>query len=94
MQVLFAQHSPLGKTMKKRFTFKCWNCERTYTLFREITNQQTLQVACPYCKADGVVDLAPYLKDKKIIVKREGDTDENIGHEYQFPDVLPTNKPE
>lgn len=56
--------------------------------------QQTLAVACPYCKADGVVDLAPYLKDKKIIVRKEGNPKEDLGQEYQFPEILPTNKPE
>lgn len=78
--------------MKKRFTFKCWNCARTYTLLKEITKEQTLRVACAYCKADAVVDLAPYLKDKKVIVRREGSEEQDAGQEYQFPKILPTRK--
>ncbi|MBK8615949.1 MAG: hypothetical protein IPN96_02315 [Anaerolineales bacterium] len=51
--------------MKKRFTFKCWNCSRTYTLLREITTAQKITVACPYCLSEAVVDLAPFLKEKR-----------------------------
>lgn len=49
-------------------------------------------MACAYCKADAVVDLAPYLKDKKVIVRREGSEEQDAGQEYQFPKILPTRK--
>ena len=42
--------------MKKRLKFKCWHCERTYSLFREITDEQKITIACPYCNKEGVVD--------------------------------------
>ena len=80
--------------MKKRFTFKCWNCPRKYTLFREITNEQVLTVACPYCNAEAVVDLNPYRKQTKIIVRREEEDEQSIGEELDLPDILPTQKPE
>jgi DNA-directed RNA polymerase subunit RPC12/RpoP len=80
--------------MKKRFKFKCWKCHRTYTLFREITDQQKLIVGCPYCNQEAVVDLDPFRK--KIIPVQKGDAgnDEAIGYEYQLPEVLPTQKSE
>ena len=80
--------------MKKRFTFKCWNCERKYTLFREITDEQVLTVACPYCNAEGVVDLKPHRKQTKIVVRREGDDEQSVGEELDLPKVLLTQKPE
>jgi DNA-directed RNA polymerase subunit RPC12/RpoP len=80
--------------MEKRFAFKCWNCKRKYTLFKGITNQQELIVPCPFCNAEGVVKLEPYKKEKKTVLKGDGDGDQSIGYEYQFPEVIPTQKPE
>lgn len=80
--------------MKKRFTFKCWNCSKTYTLFREITDEQKLSVACPYCNAEGVVDLKPYLKKKKTVMRGENDTEQSLGEELDLPDILQSQKPE
>ena len=57
--------------MKKRFTFKCWSCERTYTLFKEITKEQVLIVPCPYCKADAIVELPLYVKEKKTVLRKD-----------------------
>ena len=84
--------------MKKRLKFKCWNCERTYTLSREITEEQVLTVACPYCNAEGVVDLGTYPR-RKIQVFRNlsvlsQDDDLTLGTEPELPDILPTQKPE
>jgi DNA-directed RNA polymerase subunit RPC12/RpoP len=78
--------------MKKRFTFKCWNCKRKYTLFKEITDQQELIVPCPFCDAEGIVKLEPF-KKKKVTVMR-GEDDQTLGYEYDFPDVIATEKRE
>ena len=85
--------------MGKRLRFKCWNCHKTYTLFREVTQEQVLTVACPYCNADGVVDLGIYPKGKITVLRNlsvfSPDNDEpTLGDELQLPDILPTQKPE
>ena len=80
--------------MKKRFTFKCWNCSRTYTLLREITKEQILTVACPYCNTEAVVDLKPFRKEKKVVMRGNGKDEQNLGEEFELPDILPTQKPE
>lgn len=80
--------------MRKRLTFKCWNCNKTYTLLREITDEQTLIAACPYCNAEAVVDLKPYRKEKKAVMRGNGEDEQNLGEELELPDVLPTQKPE
>jgi len=81
--------------MGHRYTFKCWNCQRDYTLFREITDQQTLAVACPYCYADGVVDLQPFRKENKVVLLRgEAEKDQPRIVELQLPEIIPTQKPD
>jgi len=80
--------------MKKRQAFRCWNCLRIYTLFKEFTNQQELIVPCPFCNKEAVVKLEPFRKEKKSLLRGEADGDETIGYEYQFPEVIPTQKPE
>jgi len=77
--------------MKKRFSFKCWNCDRTYTLLREITEEQELIVACPYCEKEAVVKLKPFIKEKKVIRRGEA-IEQFIGVEYEFPEILPTEE--
>ena len=80
--------------MEKRFAFKCWNCRRDYTLFKEITDEQELIVPCPFCNAEAVVKLEPYKKKKKTVMRGAGDGEQSIGYEYDFPEVIPTQKPE
>jgi DNA-directed RNA polymerase subunit RPC12/RpoP len=78
--------------MAKRLAFKCWNCNRKYTLLKEITEEQELIVACPYCSAEGVANLKPFEKKKQSVMRGAGD--QPIGVEYDFPEVIPTQKPE
>lgn len=80
--------------MKKRFKFKCWNCHRQYTLFKEISDEQNLIVPCPFCSVEAVVKLDLYRKETKSVLKRETEDDHSIGFEYAFPEVIPTRKPE
>ncbi|NWG34994.1 MAG: hypothetical protein HXY42_11155 [Chloroflexi bacterium] len=77
--------------MKKRFTFQCWNCKKTYTLFKEITKEQVIIVACPYCGKEAVFDPNPY-PPKKVVLRGEGDTEQEI-EELDLPDILPTHLP-
>ncbi|MDD2922027.1 MAG: hypothetical protein PHQ36_07045 [Anaerolineales bacterium] len=78
---------------KERYTFKCWNCEKTYTLLREITKEQTLTVACPYCSAEAVVDLEPFLKKVKPTLRGE-EPPQDLGEELDLPEIFPTRKKE
>jgi len=80
--------------MGNRFTFKCWNCHKDYTLFREITNEQVLTVACPYCDSEAVVDLDPYRKTVTSVMRGIGDKEQDLGEALELPEVLPTHKPD
>lgn len=82
------------KSIKKRFKFACWSCTREYTLFKEITEEQQLIVACPYCGKEAIAKLDPFKKDKKAVLKDTLGEDQSIGYEYDFPEVIPTQKPE
>ncbi len=77
----------------KRLKFKCWNCNRNYSLWREITEEQVLAVACPYCNADGVVDLKPYRKETITVLKGKP-PEKSLGDELVLPDILPTQPKE
>lgn len=76
--------------MRKRLKFKCWNCGRIFTLAREITDEQVLLVACPFCNVSSVVDLAPYKKRIKSVLKGNGQVD--LGDDWNLPELLPTKK--
>jgi DNA-directed RNA polymerase subunit RPC12/RpoP len=76
--------------MRKRFTFQCWNCKKTYTLFRQITKGQVIIVACPYCNREAVFDPNPYPSQKVVLKAVEGTETET--EELLLPDVLPTQK--
>ena len=80
--------------MKKRLYFKCWNCRRKYSLFMEINNHQELIVPCPYCNEEGVVKLETYPKKKIPLLRGNPAGEQAVGYEYQFPDVIPTQKPD
>ena len=73
--------------MKKRFTFQCWQCPRTYTLYREITAGQVVTVACPYCGAEGVLDVSAFPRTVSIYKDGSGT---GFAGELRLPDVLPT----
>lgn len=80
--------------MKKRLTFKCWKCQKTYTLLREITNEQVLIVACPYCNAEAKAKLDSYRNKPITVLKGDGGKEQPPGLELQLPDIIPTQKPD
>jgi len=86
----------VAKKEKKlpRLKFKCWNCERTYTLLpSEITEEQKLIVPCPYCDAEAVVKVEPFKKRVMSVARRRDEEGSAIGFEYDFPEVIPTENP-
>lgn len=63
-------------------------------MFREITDEQKISVACPYCNAEAVVDLNPFRQEKRAVFRRENPDEQSLGMELQLPDILPTQKPD
>ena len=80
--------------MKKRFTFLCWKCQKTYTLYREITEEQELIVACPFCNTEAVVDLQPFRKVKKEIFRSIDLSEVAPVFELKLPEIIPTSERE
>lgn len=86
--------------MAKRLKFKCWKCPKTFYQDLEMSkdvfrgdkdDQATIIVSCPYCGADGVVDLGPY-RARTMDVMR-GHTNDNPDEKgFQLPAVLPTRR--
>jgi hypothetical protein len=79
--------------MGKRFTFQCWNCPNAYQLYRELDDTLKFLVACPFCGAEGVVDLAPF---STTVVNLHKGTTEQIPQQEEIklvlPDILPVKK--
>jgi len=57
--------------VQKRFSFVCWKCHRTYSLLRTVEGDPVLRVKCPYCFAEGVVDLNPYRKNVVTVLRKD-----------------------
>ncbi len=91
--------------MNKRLKLQCWNCPKTYfhnletanntniNVLRRDSSQQTLIVSCPYCGAEAVVDLHPYQKQIKTVMRGEDKTNQSNQEDLNLPDTLPTRKP-
>jgi len=91
--------------LKKRFTFKCWQCGETYSILREVNLAQKLQVRCTECGAKADVDFRPFTKVKSVL-RQDGrgsldiDTKTILRNErdriqlryFSLPKVLPTKK--
>jgi transcription elongation factor Elf1 len=77
--------------MKKRpLKFKCWKCERDYSLTLELKGKPVLNVACPFCEAEAVVELDPFRPTVDTIYRNRSSEKKTIGEEWDFPDVIPT----
>ncbi|MCL4868673.1 MAG: hypothetical protein KJ063_06890 [Anaerolineae bacterium] len=76
--------------MKIRPKFRCWQCEQEYTLFREVDEGLKLLVACPYCGAEGELDLGRYLRPTAITIYRSSDKPPLTLELFDLPEVLPT----
>ena len=77
--------------MENRVTLKCWNtdCDREYSLLRDV-GQAKLIVECPFCGAEGEVDLAPWRDPTMSVMRGSGAEEQNLGDALNLPDVLPT----
>lgn len=74
-----------------RLTFKCWNCDSTFQLTRELAGQPRLLIDCPYCAARCVYDLDHY-RDSKTEVLRGTEIDLEK-ETLNLPEVIVTTEP-
>jgi len=79
--------------LKKRLTFQCWNCPKTYSLYLEIDGKPRLAVGCPYCGADATADLDRYRTTRTTVMRGDG-ADGEIGDTLELPPVIPTERPD
>ncbi len=76
----------------KRLTFKCWHCNRTYSLLRDLTGSPKLNVACPYCEKAGIADLNPH-QNNEVDIHKQPDLDKKPP-DLNLPKIIPTTAPE
>lgn len=81
--------------MKKRKSFTCWNpkCLRVYSFLLEFSGLPKLSVFCPFCKKEGIVDLAPYRNDVTDVY-RGSNNERNGVTALNLPEHIPTRNPE
>jgi hypothetical protein len=87
--------------MKKRLKFRCWSCEREYSMTRAIEGKPELIVACPYCEQEGAVDLSRYRTTVRNVFRGDIAPDSqgvaaSAGEpaaSYDFPELIPTTAP-
>ncbi len=79
--------------MKKRLTFKCWNCQREYSLTLDLEGARQFVVACPYCEKEATADLRPYDSVAVDIFKSVDRPVELSTVTLSLPDVIPTTQP-
>ncbi|HRA67937.1 MAG TPA: hypothetical protein PL187_18045 [Caldilinea sp.] len=79
--------------MKRRLKYRCWSCDREYSMTREIVGNPQIIVACPYCGKEGAVDLDPF-RDNTVSIYQSADAPAAPSiPTYTFPDVIPTSQP-
>jgi transcription elongation factor Elf1 len=78
--------------MKRRLTFKCWKCGKTYSLLRAVEEgNPILWVACPFCGQEGIVDLDPFRTTIDETYRNGSPQIITVGKTvFALPDVLPT----
>lgn len=74
--------------MKKRLTFQCGKCTRTFAFTPELTDKQELLFTCPFCGTELVLRLQPFRRKKITILRGEEQADEAAAWDYAFPDLL------
>ena len=79
--------------MGKRLKYQCWNCKKTYTLYKEIEIGMKVKVACPYCYKEGMVDLRNY-EDQLIPTQRGESTESRETNVLNLPEIIPTEEPQ
>ena len=80
--------------MKQRLKFKCWSCQRDYSLLIDLEGRPKLALECPYCGKDGIVDLNIFRQDSVEVFKTLSPEKESLGAAFAFPDVILTTQPE
>ena len=80
--------------MKKRLTFQCWHCQRTFEQTRELNDALRFLTQCPFCEKEVVVDLDPYRSSVTDIFKSVDLPKTSAGETLTLPAVIPTTAPQ
>ena len=78
--------------MKTRLKFECWKCKRHYSLLLELEGKPKLDVECPFCGKESIVNLASYQEDIVEIFRSGQAGNKDMGAALNLPDVIPTTE--
>ena len=77
--------------MGQRLKYQCWNCKKTYTLYKEIEKGTKVRVACPYCHKEGIVDLRKY-EDQFISTQKGTSPESQEKTILNLPEIISTEE--
>ncbi|MGH8476605.1 MAG: hypothetical protein ACRER2_12675 [Methylococcales bacterium] len=80
--------------MNRRLKFRCWKCERDFSLLVEIDEYPDILTECPYCSEEVLIELAPYRDKKTTVFKSHSDAEREQAVGNAFPEIIPTRKPD
>lgn len=79
--------------MKQRLKYRCWNCERVFSLLLEIDEKPDILSECPYCNEDVLIELDPYRDKLKTVFRNASSADSEHPAGDAFPEIISTKKP-
>lgn len=75
---------------------QCHACNQLFDYSVDISIKHRFSVYCAFCEAENIIDLAPYLRNEEKVFKSGNGTNTTQmieTGEYDFPDVIPGEKP-
>ena len=79
--------------MEQRRIFKCWSCRRNFSLLRKIDGQSQLEIVCPFCYKEGIVDLGPYLDGCSEVFRSNAPNQYHTDHNIDLSEAIMGREP-
>lgn len=73
---------------------ECWKCDTPFDYSSKAPDDHKYRVYCPFCEAENVVDLHPFIKREDIVFRGATKTKSKLTNQYELPDKLQGIKPE
>ncbi|MGD9209435.1 MAG: hypothetical protein PVI90_01600 [Desulfobacteraceae bacterium] len=78
--------------MEQRRIFRCWNCRRNFSLSRELEGQLQIEIVCPFCYKEGLVNLNNYLEPCVEAFNTASTHNTQTYHSLNLPEVIHTTQ--
>lgn len=76
----------------RRLKFKCWNCEREFSLLLDTEEKPDLLSECPYCAAEVLIELDTHRSPTTTVFRGDAPDQNPATNVRDFPNIIPTRK--